>query len=118
MNFYADKPLAFDSAAVAAASILAAHAAEVLAVTESAVQSRNLKVALGTSRQIGMAIGVLMAQYKINEEEAFTLLRLASQALQRKLRDIAAEVTQTGALPDIPDRADYAAGTSKNCSKG
>jgi hypothetical protein len=52
-----------------------------------------------------MAIGVLMAHHKITEDEAFTLLRLASQALHRKLRDIAAEVAETGILPDLPVRA-------------
>jgi hypothetical protein len=59
-----------------------------------------------------MAVGVLMARYKITEDEAFAMLRVASQALHRKLRDVAAEVTQTGTLPDLPDRAATASGAA------
>ena len=61
MNFYADQPDTFDDTAIAAASILAAHAAGLLAVGESAARSHNLEIALGSNRRIGMAIGVLMA---------------------------------------------------------
>jgi ANTAR domain-containing protein/GAF domain-containing protein len=109
MNFYSDRPDAFDDAAIAAGSILAAHAAGLLAVGESTAQTRNLEVALGTSRQIGMAIGVLMAYHKIGQEEAFGLLRMASQVLHRKIRDIAAEVAETGTLPALPRRPSTAA---------
>ena len=105
MNFYAEQVDAFDDAALATASILAAHATGLLVVGEATEHSRNLETALGSSRRIGMAIGVLMAHHKITEDEAFTLLRIASQALHRKLRDIAAEVTETGTLPDLPARS-------------
>jgi hypothetical protein len=104
MNFYADKADVFDDAAVAAASILAAHAAGLLVVGEVTEHSTNLELALDSNRQIGMAIGVLMAHYKITQQEAFTLLRVASQALHRKLREIAVEVAETGVLPALPDR--------------
>lgn len=102
MNFYADQPDAFDEAAVAAGSILAAHAAGLLVVGESAAKSRNLEMALSTSRQIGMAMGVLMAYHRVTDEEAFDLLRRTSQVLHRKLHDIAAEVVETGVLPALP----------------
>jgi hypothetical protein len=104
MNFYADTVDAFDDHAVAAASIVAAHAASLIMLGEVAERSQNLEDALGSNRQIGMAMGVLMAHHKITQDEAFTLLRVASQSLHRKLRDIAIEVTETGALPDLPNR--------------
>jgi hypothetical protein len=110
MNYYADQPDAFDEVGIAAASILAAHAASLLVVGETAEQSQHLEMALASNRQIGMAIGVLMAHHKITDEDAFTLLRVASQRLHRKLRDVAAEVTQTGALPQLPDRAGVVSG--------
>lgn len=59
----------------------------------------NLEVALSTSRLIGQAVGIVMAQRKISEDEAFGLLREASQRLRRKVRDIAAEVVLTGEIP-------------------
>ncbi len=43
-----------------------------------------------------------MAHHKITNDEAFARLRVTSQALHRKLRDIASEVVETGALPDVP----------------
>jgi len=45
-----------------------------------------------------------MAHRKITHEHAFDLLRSASQNLHRKLRDVAAEVMETGTLPDLPPR--------------
>jgi hypothetical protein len=41
-----------------------------------------------------------MAHHKVAQDDAFTLLRVASQGLHRKLRDIAVEVVETGTLPD------------------
>lgn len=105
MNFYAEHTNAFDDDAIAVASILAAQAAGLLAVGQATEHSHHLEEALQSNRQIGMAVGVLMAHHRVTQEDAFALLRVASQALHRKLRDIAAEVTETGALPDLPRRS-------------
>ena len=53
-----------------------------------------------TARRIGIAIGVVMDSRKVTEAAAFKLLSEASQATHRKLRDIAQDVLDTGALPD------------------
>ena len=63
-------------------------------------RTANLEIALGTNRQIGVAIGILMHQERITETAAFDRLRAASQDLNRKLREVAEEVTLTGRLPD------------------
>jgi AmiR/NasT family two-component response regulator len=53
-----------------------------------------------TSRAfIEQAKGILMERHKIKEDEAFTTLTHASQRTNTKLRDVAAELVQTGALP-------------------
>lgn len=49
-----------------------------------------------------MAIGILLAYHPVTQDEAFTLLRTASQHLHVKLKDIARDVVDTGALPDLP----------------
>jgi hypothetical protein len=59
-------------------------------------------VALESSRRIGQALGILMATYKLTDEQAFDLLRGASQHTHHKLRDIAEEVCTTGTL-DLTD---------------
>jgi hypothetical protein len=71
-----------------------------LTAAESKIQ--NLEIALHTSRRIGAAIGVLMAQRHISQDAAFDLMRVASQTRHRKLRDIAEEVLYTGALDPTP----------------
>ncbi len=60
----------------------------------------NLEVALQASRTIGMAVGILMAQHKLTEGDAFALLVGASQHSGRKLRDISRDVVDTGDLTD------------------
>jgi len=58
----------------------------------------NLQGALGSNREIGTALGILMATHRISLPEAFDLLRTASQHSHRKLRNVAEEVVFTGAL--------------------
>jgi AmiR/NasT family two-component response regulator len=50
------------------------------------------------SRKIGTAIGILMSTHRVTEEAAFDMLRACSQRTHRKVRDIAADVVQTGWL--------------------
>ena len=61
-------------------------------------QVENLEIALGSSRRIGLAMGILMASYKLSENEAFDLLVVVSQHHNRKVRDIADDVVLTGSL--------------------
>jgi hypothetical protein len=58
----------------------------------------NLELALASNRDIGVAMGVLMVSRECTPDEAFSLLRQASQDTNRKLRDIAADVVRTGVL--------------------
>jgi signal transduction histidine kinase/DNA-binding response OmpR family regulator len=58
----------------------------------------NLRAALATNRQIGAAVGVIMATEKLTDEQAFERLRAVSQRTHRKLRDLADEVVYTGRL--------------------
>jgi AmiR/NasT family two-component response regulator len=57
-----------------------------------------LRVALQNSRDIGTAIGILMSLHKISADAAFDLLRAVSQRTNRKVRDLALEVVETGTL--------------------
>ena len=68
------------------------------AATAALTNVAHLRVALETNRNIGAAIGILMSQHKINQEQAFNLLRTASQHCNRKLRDLALDVIDTGWL--------------------
>lgn len=102
INFYSRLPDAFGGTEVAAASIFAPFAALAVEHRLREQDARNFATALSSSRQIGTAMGILMAQRKVSSEEAFALLRTASQHLNRKLRDVALEVEETGELPVRP----------------
>jgi GAF domain-containing protein len=54
----------------------------------------NLQEALASRETIGIATGLLMAQPSRSRQDAFDLLRRASQRENRKLRDIAADIVE------------------------
>ncbi len=99
LNLFSDRPGGFTDESIDTATILAAHASSLVALHEAEDQASNLETALGSSRDIGTALGVLMARRKITQDQAFDQLRVASQNLHRKLRDVADVVVQTGELP-------------------
>jgi hypothetical protein len=110
MNFYAERPDAFDENDLAVGAIFAPFAAMALQSALHQQEAAHLHTALDSSRQIGTAIGILMARKLITSDEAFRLLVRVSQTLNRKLRDIAAEVEATGALPQLRPRGERPGG--------
>lgn len=100
LNLYSGRAGAFDEEAITIGALFTAHARVLLFHAASADKAANLENALMTSRQIGAAIGILMNVHKITGDQAFELLRTTSQQLNRKLHDIAYDVTQTGELPE------------------
>jgi hypothetical protein len=105
LAIYGDGAGGLGDEALDTATIFASHASTLVALVAAEEHSANLETALESSREIGIALGILMAHRKITQQAAFDLLRAASQNLHRKLRDIAGEVMETGALPDFPARA-------------
>ncbi|WP_375499098.1 GAF and ANTAR domain-containing protein [uncultured Jatrophihabitans sp.] len=103
LNLYSGSVAAFDDIDERLAVMLATHGAMALSRAVESARADNLSVALVSSREIGISIGILMATYRIPRDEAFQILRLFSQRTHRKLADIAAEVANTGALPDLPN---------------
>jgi GAF domain-containing protein len=96
LNLFSEEPNAFGESSEYVASLFAAHAA----VAMSSEQSKlDLRTAVTTREVIGQAQGILMERFKITEDLAFRLLVRASQDTNRKLRDVAEELTATGQLP-------------------
>lgn len=63
--------------------------------------SENLEVALTSNREIGVAVGILMATRSLSADSSFELMRHVSQHTNTKLRAVALEVTRRGGL-DVP----------------
>lgn len=99
LNLYADAPGKLDDTSVVTGAVFAMHAGVLMAHANSAQLNAELRQAMVNSRQIGAAIGILMKSHSIDEDRAFAMLRAASNRLNRKLKDVAAVVTNTGVLP-------------------
>ena len=102
MNFYSDEPDAFDDHDLAEGLLLTTHAAQAVGAAQLHDRAVNLERALGTSREIGIAIGVLMGMHKLARAEAFNLLKIASQNTNRKLHRVAMDVIDTGTVDVTP----------------
>ena len=59
-----------------------------------------------SNREIGVAIGIIMATSRLTRADVFGLLRIASQHANRKLIDIAIEVGDTDELTMPPNVGD------------
>jgi hypothetical protein len=94
----AGRPAVFTEHDALAALALATCGVLGAASARHAARIANLERALETNRDIGTAIGVLMALNRTSREHAFELLRSASQASHRKVSDLARAVVETGSL--------------------
>lgn len=75
------------------------------ALAAERARAAELEQALQSSRQIGMAMGMVMERYGVAPDAAFAVLQRVSQARNVKLRDVAREFVATGRLPEAPDGA-------------
>ena len=104
LNLYASDEMSFAEPSVHLAMLFAEQAA--VAVWNADVYwktyalTQNLSIALENREQIGHAKGILATRHQIKLEEAFDLMRVTSQRLNVKLREIADHVVETGELPE------------------
>ncbi len=89
LNLYSTKPAAFGDEARELGAVFAAHAAVALS---GARKEEQLHEALQSRDVIGQAKGLLMARQNVTSDEAFDMLRKASQRLNVKLTAIATQV--------------------------
>jgi transcriptional regulator with GAF, ATPase, and Fis domain len=99
LNLYASRVDAFDQADVDHGEALAAHIA---VAVRSAKEIAGLNVALDGRTVVGQAQGMLMERYGLDATGAFAVLTRVSSHSNRKLRDIARELVDTGRMPGVP----------------
>jgi ANTAR domain/GAF domain len=103
LNCYAAYPRAFGATDRAKAVMLAVLAGLALSAAEArqAEDARvaNLEAALVSRNLIGQAQGILMERERITADQAFDILRRASQHLNIKLREVAQRLVETGEGP-------------------
>jgi GAF domain-containing protein len=92
LNLFSDQVHRLTDASVDQAALLAAFASVALIAASRQEQAETLREGLDSNRQIGKAIGLMMAFHKVTDDEAFQLLRKASQDMNLKLSDVAGQV--------------------------
>jgi hypothetical protein len=98
LNMYAPAPQAFDDETLRRATLFAEEVARTLPAAvrlfEADERASHLEQALVSRSTIDQALGVLMAQNKCTPDEAFGVLRRASQSRNVKLRNVAAMIIE------------------------
>jgi GAF domain-containing protein len=124
LNLYARYPSAFGVVDRAKAAILVSMASLALSVAHSHEneerRAANFHAALSSRETIGEATGILRERERITPEQAFDVLRQASQHLNVKLREVAQNLIDTGEDPDTGQRRsrDREDGRSNRYSRG
>jgi GAF domain-containing protein len=100
LNNYSSQPAAFATPEALRAGIEVSEAVAVAVVNADAHarvidQAHNMRLAMESRAVIEQAKGVLMAQRGVDAQQAFDMLRDASQRYNRKLRDIAAGIVES-----------------------
>jgi hypothetical protein len=108
INVYGRDLDAYGEQEMARMRAYAEEAARVLrlayAMAEQAALAEQLESALASRSTIDQAVGVIMAQNRVPAEDAFAILRAASQHRNVKLREVAAGLLEnlTGRPPSQP----------------
>jgi hypothetical protein len=106
LNLYGRLPAAFGATDRAQGQLFATLARLALDSAEERaaddIRAANLAEALRTRELIGQAQGILMERERITADQAFDVLRRASQHMNIKLRAIAENLVETGESPPSP----------------
>ena len=97
LDLYSRRPSAFDNHDEALARVFASHASVAM---KAAISESGLQRALESRDIIGQAKGVLMERERLSGQQAFQRLVSISNDQNRKLREVARHIAETGALPD------------------
>ena len=97
LNLYSRTRGAFDEESQDIGLVFASHAAIALAGAE---HEAHLRTGMLNRDVIGQAKGILMERHKVTAQQAFGVLARVSQELNRKLLDVARELSDTGSVPE------------------
>ncbi len=111
LNLFSDTPHALTAQSVNEAAVLAAFTSVALMAASRDEAATTLRAGLESNREIGKAIGLLMAFHKISDDDAYEMLRRTSQDMNIKLAHVAAEVVKNHhAAPALARGQDPSAG--------
>jgi hypothetical protein len=91
-NVFSDHPGALTDEAADTGAVLAAFTSVALTAADRQSDVDNLRRGLESNREIGKAVGLLMAAHSVDADEAFTILRSASSRTNTKLAAVAEQI--------------------------
>lgn len=94
-NVFSDTPGALTQQSADIGAVLAAFTSVALTAAEEKASAENLRRGLSSNREIGKAMGLLMAAHSVGDEEAFEILRSASTRTNTRLADVADKVNSS-----------------------
>lgn len=100
LNLFSDRPGGFSDEGVDQAAIVAAFCTVALLASLERQEVQTLRDGLASNREIGKAVGLLMAYHRISDEAAFEILRTTSNRLNAKLTTVAGQIV-TGHLKQL-----------------
>lgn len=94
LNLFSDTPDALREEGADQGAVLSAFASVALMSVANRDRADSLRRGLESNREVGKAIGLLMAAHHIGSDEAFEVLRKASNDMNMKLTEVAREVIE------------------------
>lgn len=94
LNVFSDTVGALDESTLEQASLLCSFASVALTAMARGEEAATLRRGLESNREIGKAVGFMMALHGLDDEEAFSLLSRVSQEMNLKVVDVAAQVLE------------------------
>lgn len=94
LNLFSDRPHGFTADTVSQATILVAFCSVAIRADDARQDVHSLRQGLEFNREIGKAIGLLMAFHQIDDEDAFQILRTTSNQLNMKLGVVAEQIVR------------------------
>ena len=92
LNVFSDTPGALTGDSLDQAIMLTAIASVTFAAVERGEEASTLRRGLESNREIGKAVGLLMALHDIDDDRAFEMLAKVSQEMNVKVAEVAAQV--------------------------
>jgi hypothetical protein len=92
LNVFSDTPGALTLEGAAIGAILASFASVTLGAAAQHEDAGHLRKALSSNREVGKAIGLLMATHDVTDAQAFEMLRTASNELNVRMAQLATEM--------------------------
>ncbi|MDA0567919.1 GAF and ANTAR domain-containing protein [Streptomonospora sp. S1-112] len=98
LDLYSTRANAFGPDALEIGWAFASHAVVAIAAAQ---REATLRSGYETRQEIGEAVGIIMERRRLTSDQAFAVLRTASNNTNTKLREVARSVALTGEIPEI-----------------